>query len=308
MAACTESYTQEAYILKLDIRGYFMSINRQLLYDKLEKTLQHFRHKPVAPVRCHPEPVEGFKRGQSGEIHAQCFDKLSMTAREQPTPETWDDRLDYDLVLYLLRIIVFTDPVEGCLVKGSRKEWEGLPPSKSLFNQPKGVGLPIGNLTSQLFSNVYLNRFDHWVVKELGCPYYGRYVDDFYIVHRSVAYLKELLPKIKEFLKSELGLTLHPNKVYLQNVRHGCSFLGAVIKEQQRFAGKRLRSHFKVAAAACASKAADEQQVVVRMNSYLGLLKHYPTYKLRQKIVERLNKDGKYVVGKGYLKIKKKNG
>ena len=270
---CTEGYTQEAYILKLDVRGYFMSINRQLLYEELERTLARFRYLPTA----------------------------------DGTAETWNDRLDYDLVMFLLRQVVFSDPVEGCFIKGDRKEWEGFPPSKTLFCQPKGVGLPIGNLTSQLFSNIYLNRFDHWVVSELGCPYYGRYVDDFYIIHRDAAYLKGLIPKIRAYLKRELKLTLHPNKVYFQNSRRGCQFLGAFVKGKQLLAGKRLSSNFKAAAHACATNdKLDEQQVVARMNSYLGLLRHYSTRKLRKRVVEKFNRRGRYVHCNSYMKIRRR--
>ncbi|MDR1227306.1 MAG: RNA-directed DNA polymerase [Prevotellaceae bacterium] len=272
MEQCTKGYTREAYILKLDIQGYFMNISRRRLYGQLEDVLLRVRYQPITPN----------------------------------VAEVWDDRLDYDLVLYLLRVVVFNDPVKGCLVKGSRSEWNGLPPSKSLFNRPEGVGLPIGNLTSQLFSNIYLNQFDHWMMEELNCAYYGRYVDDFYIVHHDAGYLKSLIPKVREYLKAELGLTLHPAKVYFQSCQRGCSFLGAFVKGKQCYAGRRLRSHFKMAVAAGVHPCADEQQVVARMNSYLGLLRHYLTRTLRKKQVERLNKDGKYVVSNGYVKITRK--
>jgi len=272
LEVCTEGHTREAYILKLDIRGYFMSIDRQLLFDKIENTLLRFQHLPVTPNAV----------------------------------ETWNDTLDYDLVLFLLRQVVFADPVEGCLVKGNRSEWEGLPPSKSLFHQPKGVGLPIGNLTSQLFSNIFLNRFDHWVIKVLRCPHYGRYVDDFYIIHQDPKYLKSLIPTIRDYLKTEFKLTLHPKKIYFQSSKRGCSFLGAFIKGRQCFAGKRLSKHFKATARDCASGELSERQVVARMNSYLGLLRQYSTNKLRKRVVERFNKGKRYVVSDSYRKIKRK--
>ena len=272
LALCTENHTREAHILKLDVRGYFMSINRSLLFDELEKTLAHFRHLPAA----------------------------------DGAAETWNDRLDYDLVFFLLRQIVFSDPVEGCLIKGDKKEWNGFPPSKTLFGQQKGVGLPIGNLTSQLFSNIYLNRFDHWVVGELGCSHYGRYVDDFYIIHQNADYLKGLIPKIRDYLKRELRLTLHPSKVYFQNSRRGCAFLGAFVKDRQLLAGKRISGNFKAAACAC-TVSKSERQVVAKMNSYLGLLRHYSTRKLRKKVVEKFNSGKQYVVCGGYEKIRIRN-
>ncbi|MDR2541347.1 MAG: RNA-directed DNA polymerase [Candidatus Peribacteria bacterium] len=71
-----------------------------------------------------------------------------------------------------------------------------MPPSKSLFFTKPNCGLPIGNLTSQLFSNIYLHDLDVYITKVLGLSYYGRYVDDFVIVHRDKAYLQKLVNEI----------------------------------------------------------------------------------------------------------------
>ena len=84
----------------------------------------------------------------------------------------------------------FIDPTKNCIVKGNKSDWNDLPLTKSLFhNQPK-CGLPIGNLTSQVFANFYMDSFDHFVKHDLGIRYYGRYVDDFVIVHEDKKYLK----------------------------------------------------------------------------------------------------------------------
>src|SRR5579859_5123331 len=79
-----------------------------------------------------------------------------------------------------------------------------------------GKGLPIGNLTSQLFANVYMNEFDQFVKHKLKIKHYVRYTDDFIVVSNSLNYLKALLPKMREFLANNLTLELHPNKI---NVR-----------------------------------------------------------------------------------------
>ncbi len=83
------------------------------------------------------------------------------------------------------------------------------------FSTPvvKGRGIPIGNLTSQLFANIYLNEFDQFVKHELKVKYYCRYTDDFVIVSSNAKYLQKLLPPIQEFLENNLKLKLHPNKV-----------------------------------------------------------------------------------------------
>ena len=86
-----------------------------------------------------------------------------------------------DFVFYLTREIVMLNPVIDCRVRGSEGNWQDLPHDKCLFNSNEGCGLPIGNLTSQLFSNVYLGELDDYMKRVLRCRHYGRYVDDFYV-------------------------------------------------------------------------------------------------------------------------------
>lgn len=101
--------------------------------------------------------------------------------------KTWEEKLDLPLLKYLSEVIIMNDPLEGCIRKGRITDWDELPESKSLFHSPEGCGLPIGNLTSQLFSNIYMNRLDQYMKRVLKCSAYGRYVDDFYVVsqHKS---------------------------------------------------------------------------------------------------------------------------
>lgn len=107
---------------------------------------------------------------------------------------------------------------------------------RSPFPVPQGgKGLPIGNLTSQLFANFYLTPFDHYVKHTLGVRYYGRYADDFVIVHPDREYLRELVPLLERFLRDELGLTLHPRKRWLQHYARGVSFLGVFIRPRCGF-------------------------------------------------------------------------
>jgi retron-type reverse transcriptase len=83
-------------------------------------------------------------------------------------------------------------------------------------NYTQDCGLPIGNLTSQLFGNICLNEFDHFVKKDLHIRYYGRYVDDFILIHQEKEYLKSLIVPIREFLDHNLQLKLHPDKSSLR--------------------------------------------------------------------------------------------
>ncbi len=87
-------------------------------------------------------------------------------------------------------------------------------------------GLPIGNLTSQLFANTYLNEFDHYVKEALNEKWYARYMDDFLIIGSDRKKLKEIQEKIKIFLENELKLKLHPKKLIIKNVDQGVPFVG----------------------------------------------------------------------------------
>ena len=89
-------------------------------------------------------------------------------------------------------------------------------------------GLPLGNVTSQLFANVYLNEFDWFVKKELKCKNYVRYCDDFVILHKSKEYLVALIPQIEKFLGDNLWLSLHPRKVTIRKIHQGIDLLGYV--------------------------------------------------------------------------------
>lgn len=210
---------------------------------------------------------------------------------------------DKSLVLQICEKLVFNNPAVNCIVKGQRKDWVGLPNNKSLFYSPKDCGLPIGNLTSQIFANFYLNAFDHFIKTTLNIRYYGRYVDDFVIIHQNKDYLKSLIPKIRTYLQKELQLDLHPKKIYLQHFSKGVKFLGAVIKPHRIYIANRTKGNFYEAikrqnAIAIAHKPNKEEQAAFlsSMNSYLGILKpckdsqlgkHYKTYNLRKRMIRK---------------------
>jgi hypothetical protein len=247
--SCSENYKKDCYILKLDIKGYFMSINHNILYQKVENTLNRFRTNAD---------------------------------------------FDVDFILRLIRQIVFRDHTKDCRIKGKKEDWAGLPKSKSLFYAGKDRGLPIGNLTSQLFANVYLNDFDHFIKYKLGCEYYGRYVDDLVIVHRDKEYLKNIIPVLKEYLQNNLSLDLHSKKIYLQHFSNGISFLGAIIKPYRIYINNKTKGNFyeKIQHWKDPSernKIFRSREMKIRflscINSYLGAMKHYNTYKLRKKML-----------------------
>src|SRR3989344_1254774 len=104
----------------------------------------------------------------------------------------------------------------------------------SFYSTKEGVGLPLGNLTSQLLVNIYMNEFDQWMKHQMRVKYYIRYADDFVILSQDKDYLLELTPKIADFLEENLKLQLHPNKVFIKTLASGVDFLGWVHFEDHR--------------------------------------------------------------------------
>ena len=87
-------------------------------------------------------------------------------------------------------------------------------------------GMPLGNLTSQFFANIYLNELDYFVKHQLKVKYYIRYVDDFVILHKSKLQLGKWKKEIDNFLKRELKIELHPQKSRIILLSKGIDFVG----------------------------------------------------------------------------------
>lgn len=136
-----------------------------------------------------------------------------------------------------------------------------------------GVGLPLGNLTSQLLVNIYMNEFDQFVKHKIKQKFYIRYADDFVFLYEDNRYLENLIPQISEFLGAELKLSLHPNKVFIKTFASGVDFLGWVHFPHHRV----LRTATKRRMLANSAIYAGDEAVV---NSYKGLLLHGNGYKL----------------------------
>ena len=190
------------------------------------------------------------------------------------------DRLDYPLVKYLLEVIITDDPTENCRRQGPLSDWDGLPDSKSLFHSPPGCGLPIGNLTSQLFSNVYMDLFDKYMVSLVGEGRYGRYVDDSYVVGTGKEELRRIIPLAEVFLREELGLSLSRNKIAIFSAYRGVEFLGAYLKPFRRYVSNRTLSRM-LKKVERLEHVSDPVACWRSLNSFLGITSHYRAYNLR---------------------------
>lgn len=154
------------------------------------------------------------------------------------------------------------------------------------FNTSPSKGLPLGNLTSQLLVNVYMNEFDQYMKNELRVKYYIRYADDFVILHQDKEYLFKVLGKIENFLKEKLKLLLHPDKVSIKTISSGVDFLGWV----HFFDHRVLRTTTKKRMYKKLEGNPKEETII----SYRGLLSHGNTNKLQNKIILN-NQDKSYL-------------
>jgi len=252
----SHNWTWPCYVLKMDIQGYFMHINRQKL---LEITL-----------------CQIYKMARRGQD------------------------IDVPFIEYLSREIISLNPMEDCDIHGNIEKWSFLPRDKSLFYSEEGCGLPIGNLTSQLFSNVYLNELDQFMKRKLHCQHYGRYVDDFYVVSTDRQWLRSLIPKVRDFLWTELRLKLHEGKLRIYNVRQGVDFLGAFLKPHRRYVSNASLRRMKHKLLSLEYEY-NPGRLRARLNSYFGILGHYRSKHIQMRIMSSLFNPYKY----GFYTIKK---
>ena len=247
MERCSQAGSREAYVIKMDISGYFMSLNRQKL-----------------------------------------FKRVLLGLGKQYPKGGWE----YEICRYLWFEIIFDDPVDGVKRVGSLREWKNLPARKSLFSQPEGQGIVIGNLTSQSLSNTYLDQFDQFMKIKMKFKYYGRYVDDTVVVVTGDE-LDDALEKfrndIPKFL-SGLGLTMHPDKFYVQPIEKGCPFIGMIVHRNYMTMSKRTRGNYWQAAKdyKAGKKGIDS------MISYVGHTKYMSAEKLNKRILREAGIDYKY--------------
>jgi RNA-directed DNA polymerase len=136
-------------------------------------------------------------------------------------------------------VILFHDPRTDYEIRGTPARLALVPPHKSLLNQPAHLGLPIGNLSSQFFANVYLDVLDQHVKHQLRARHYVRYVDDFVLLHEDPAWLNAAHAEIRAFLPRELGLHLNDSKTILQPIARGVDMVGHVIKPWHRTTRRR---------------------------------------------------------------------
>jgi len=187
---------------------------------------------------------------------------------------------------WVFRKILWTDVKKDALLKSNRALLSQVPPHKSLFAAPANCGLPIGNLTSQFFANIYLNELDQHAKHQLKVRYYGRYVDDIVMFGASGQDLVEHLSKMSAFANQKLNIAFHPKKTYVNKIEHGVNFVGYIILPHRRYLRRSILSNLMQKLEQKDFMA--EADVPASVNSYLGMLRHVNGYKARRKICQRL--------------------
>lgn len=147
-------------------------------------------------------------------------------------------------------------------------------------------GMPIGNLTSQLFANIYLNPLDQYMKHVLKVKYYGRYADDFVILSKEKIYLQNLTPQIEKYLSENLRLALHPNKLTVRDYYLGIDFLGYVVfphfvlprTKTKRRVFRKIAEKIELVK----SNKLSLESLNQSMQSYLGYFSHADTFRLSQ--------------------------
>lgn len=182
--------------------------------------------------------------------------------------------IDHQILRYIIAEYIEDEDINWLL--GQIINSFSTPNSKHIYAMAnmRKKGLPLGNLTSQLLVNVYMNKFDQHVKHRLKAKHYIRYADDFVILSKDKGYLEDLIPKISEFLREGLKLELHPNKVFIKTFSGGVDFLGWVHFPDHRV----LRTVTKRRMMKNLSKNPTNEI----KQSYLGLLKHGNSWKLRR--------------------------
>lgn len=203
-------------------------------------------------------------------IDKQCL--YSILARNIKNPE----------ILWLSKVIIFHDPARDIppQLNSPPKLFRQLPRDKSLFTVKRGRGLPIGNLTSQFFANMYLNELDCYIKHVLKVKRYVRYVDDWIIIGTSILELRVYERVITEFVESSLKLVIQTKKTVVGRVSDGIDFVGYIVRPHYILVRRRVVWQCRRAVeSAMVFGAAEQKRVVV---SYQGHMLKAQSYALRR--------------------------
>ena len=254
ICSVTDNYRNEAYVLLIDLSGYFMSIDKNLLMEI---------------------------------VMSEIYKHLD---RRSPDGRFWSERIDPVFCEWLLHCFFDRNPADDCIRLGHPDNWIGLPPKKRLSCSPPGYGLVIGDIDSQMLSNVLLNVTDQWAKREKKLKHWGHYVDDHFVMHRSLVFLHDLEQELQEVFWNKIHVEIHPHKIKYSYANASNMYLGAYVRPnyivpRQRTIDKFVRVAQEMEYQLIFSRPTldDLELIRSRINSYCGILSHYKAFNLRQK-------------------------
>jgi hypothetical protein len=218
------------WFLQLDIDGFFMSIDKNILYALAAK----------------------------------------LIARHRKSAEWAED------ISWLTQKIIWHDPTKDFEMNSPAEYFNLIPDRKSLFKQPPGRGLAIGNYSSQFFANLYLNELDQFAKRNLKCRMYLRYVDDFIMLNHDPEVLREWMKRIKYFTREKLNLKISERKIRMQETGKGIDFLGYFVKPDYALARRSVVARFKRKLSEAARNKIPKDDIGYRamISSYFGHFSH----------------------------------
>lgn len=196
---------------------------------------------------------------------------------------------DKDELIFMLQRCIYSYPTHHCTFKSTAAERALIPPEKSMFTKPDGIGAAIGHLIWQNAVNYYFHEIDEWVLS-MGIKY-ERFVDDMYfIVNNKEAFLSYFIPELRKRL-GELGASLNEKKFYCQHYTKGCECLGTHIKMDRLYPNTRIinRGIAKAREFNRCTRPSKVQSLLSSINSYLGVCKNMNGYKQALRILYALN-------------------
>ena len=253
---CSNNYTTDCWVAKVDIKGFFMSISRVLLFKKTDGLI-----------------VKYYKGN------------------------------DIDDLRFLAERTILNSPEKNCIKQSPEWMWKYITKDKSLFTNGENMGVPIGNLPSQILANYFIDFLD-WMFEKEGIKYHVRYVDDIAIVSNNKEKILHSISLARELL-DKCGITLHPKKFYMQYYLKGVQFTGAILKPGRIYITKRVVHDFEesVRNIENAKTIQEITHSVASLNSYLGAMNHFKTYAIRRRILQNAKIYDKVYIAGHYEKI-----
>ncbi|MDB4984718.1 MAG: hypothetical protein JWM20_897 [Patescibacteria group bacterium] len=269
------------------------SINKARVRDRV---LHHAIHRLLVPIFEPGFIFDSYSSRKAKGVHAarERFREFARVLSRNNTKTVWVLKCD---------IRKFFDSVDHAVLMGLLARRLKCPRTLALlgniirsYDSGAGKGIPLGNLTSQLFSNVYMDPFDQFMKRIVRAKCYIRYADDFVILSRDRDYLARLIPTINAFLDKDLKLRMHPNKVEIKKWHSGIDFLGATMfphfrvlrTKTKRRAFRKIRKNIIF----YKNGLIQYEDLVSIIRSYLGIMQHVDSFGVRRDLLSMIRSMG----------------